>query len=134
MSELAHRSEYGSTEPDDRARDRGWTETALHGLIGGLVGALLAVVPLGTVLGGGVAGYLQGGTTRDGAVVGALAGLIAAVPQAVAAVVVLSADVALPGPAVPMGVLLGAVAVYLALYVVGAGAVGGVLGGRVQRD
>jgi len=137
-------------------------DTLLNALLGGAVTILATVVlgPASPVAGGGVAGYLQGGTSKDGAIVGAISGLIAFVPfllffllfavVGVAPFVGLAGSVpilASPelGEAVPFVAIGGGVFLLVALFFLfaffvgalsfaGLGALGGVLGVYVATE
>lgn len=112
---------------DDRAPN-----TLLNALVGAVVAIVLSVLPFSTVLGGAVAGYLEGGDYRAGAKVGAISGLVAFVPFVAIAGVVLAlvAGTAFPGPGVQVALWISVFLILLvaAIYTVGLGAVGGVLG------
>lgn len=112
--------------------------TLLNALIGGIVGVVLSFVPLSTVLGGGVAGYLEGGDSASGAKVGALAGLVAFIPLVfiLGIVLFLVPVVAVPGPRVQLALWVGVLLLVLvaALYTVGFGIIGGILGVYVKEE
>lgn len=133
MSDHARTSEYVERE-EERTGDGDDTGTLLNGTVGGVAGVLLSFLPFSAVLGGAIAGYLEAGRIRDGARVGTVAGAVAVVPYLVATWALLTLDVALPGPDVPTGVFLGVVAAFLAVYVLGASVVGGVLGSWLRRS
>jgi len=115
------------------------SSTTVNALIGGLAGIVLSFVPLSTVLGGIVAGYLEAGpggkgvhaSTNAGLTVGGIAGAIMLLPFLLFAYVGFSI-VALSGSA-SLGGLFLVVFVLVALYTVGAGMLGGVLG-IIVRD
>lgn len=133
MSEPTHADGYAELD-DDRSTPDGRGSAALrNGLVGGLAGVLLSFLPFSTVLGGAIAGYLEAGDDAAGVRVGGVAGAVAAVPYAVATWLALALEVDLPGPAVSTPVLLGGVAAFLAVYVLGASVVGGVLGSHLAQ-
>jgi len=118
--------------PDRRPRP------LVHGLIGGVVAVVLAVLPFSPALGGGVAGYLGGGTYADGAKAGAVAGVVAFVPIVLvaAAALVFVPVVAVPDPGFSIGLSLIALVflLFLALYTVGLGVLGGAVGAYVKAE
>ena len=120
------------------AADRRAPNTLLNALVGGMVSVVLSVLPFSTVLGGGVAGYLEGGDYRAGAKVGALAGLVAFVPFVAILGLVLAvfAGTAFPAPGVGAALWVSVVLILLlaAVYTVGLGIVGGVLGIYVREE
>lgn len=115
------------------------SSTWVNALIGGVAGIVLSFVPLSTVLGGIVAGYLEAGpggdgvhaSTNAGLTVGGIAGAIMLLPFLLFAYVAFSI-VALSGSA-GLGGLFLVLFVLVALYTVGAGMLGGVLG-IIVRD
>jgi hypothetical protein len=115
-------------------------DTGLNALIGGIVTVVTAAfVPFASVLGGAVAGYLQRGDRRGGAVVGALSGVIALVP--VGLILLLAggfllgiAPVAVPEAAGLFAAFVLLVFAAVAAYLVGFGALGGVLGVYVATE
>lgn len=128
-------SRFASEEPPEGERA---PNTLVNGLLGGIAGILLGFIPFSTVLGGGIAGYLEGGDSTTGAKVGALAGLIAFVPLVfiIGIVLVFVPVVSVPGPGVQVALwvsilLVGMVA---AIYTVGLGALGGVLGVYLKEN
>jgi putative exporter of polyketide antibiotics len=111
-------------------------DTLLNAAIGAVVSVVGApLLPVAAVFGGLVAGYLQGGDEGEGAKVGALSGVIATVP-----VVFILALALLFLPFVPIEVaavgvfLLGVLVFVSAAYLVGAGAVGGVIGAYLHGE
>lgn len=112
--------------------------TLLNGLLGGVVAVVLAFVPLSPALGGGLAGYLEGGDATAGATVGAIAGLVALVPFLFVVGIVLFFVPLVPVPGPRIHLALGVVVVFLtllsAVYFVGLGLVGGVLGVYVREE
>lgn len=117
--------------------DESTPSTALNALIGGVVtGATVPLIPFSPVFGGGVAGYLQGGSSGDGATVGVLSGIVATIPLALLALVaLLFVPVPTPDlPAPPSLALVGIVLAFIAAYVVGFSALGGVLGAYLKRE
>ena len=114
--------------------------TLLNALIGGVVGLVLSFIPFSTVLGGAVAGYLEGGDSTSGAKVGALAGLVAFVPfiLLIAGVLFFVPVITIPGsgPRAPLGFLVFVLLllVFVAVYIVGFSALGGVLGVYVKEN
>lgn len=107
--------------------------TLRNALIGALVPVFLFFLPFAAAIGGTIAGYLEAGDGRgevgDGLKVGALSGAIALLPF-----VVLLFGVAVLVPFVPLEVAgLGFLFAFIAflaaaVYLLGAGALGGVLG------
>lgn len=131
----------GSTgEPrDEPTDDRERTpNTLLNGLIGGIVAVVFGFVPFSTVLGGGVAGYLEGGSYDDGAKAGLIAGTIAFLPIAAAiAVLLLFVPVASgpgAGPQVAIWAVVLLVLLVSAVYAVGLGVLGGVVGVYLKEE
>ena len=112
--------------------------TLLNGLLGGVVAILLAFLPFSPALGGGVAGYLEGGDSATGAKVGAIAGLVAFVPFlfVVGIVLFFVPVVPVPGPRIHLaiGVFVVLLALLSAVYFVGLGLLGGVLGVYVKEE
>lgn len=123
-----------STPPpvDEQDPGRG-TSTPLNAVIGGVVGIVLSFVPLSPVLGGAVAGYLEGGDTDDGLKVGALAGLVTLVPIALVGFVLLFV-VGFGGTPAAFGILGLVGLFFVALYTVGLGALGSVIGVAVEDE
>jgi len=114
------------------------SSTWVNALIGGVGGIVFSFVPLSTVLGGVIAGYLEAGPGGDGAstsaglVVGGIAGGIMFVPFLLFAYVAF-AIVAASGSPTFGGIVL-FVFLTTALYTIGAGMVGGVLGVIVRDE
>ncbi|MFU8866628.1 DUF5518 domain-containing protein [Natronococcus sp.] len=123
-----------STPPpvDEQDPGRG-TSTALNAVIGGAVGIVLSFVPLSPVLGGAVAGYLEGGDTDDGLKVGALAGLVALLPIALIGFFLLFL-LGFGGTPAAFGILGLVGLFFVAIYTVGLGALGGVIGVSVEEE
>jgi hypothetical protein len=112
--------------------------TLLNGLIGGITGVLLSFIPFSTVLGGGVAGYLEGGDSASGAKVGAIAGLIAFIPFVVILGVVLVfvpvVSTSGAGVQVALWVSLLLIVLLAAVYTIGLGIIGGIVGVYVKEE
>jgi len=115
--------------------------TGLNALVGGGVAILTApIFPVSPIAGGAVAGYLQRGDLKDGAVVGAIAGLIALLPIVLVlgffgSLFVAGPIVGVPGGFAAVGVLFFiGVFGFLAVYLVGFGALGGVLGVYIATE
>ena len=111
------------------------SNTFVNALIGAVVSVVLAFIPLSPVLGGAVAGYLQGGDEREGARIGGLSGAIAAIPLVLLAALVLAvvsfvtiAPDGVGGGALILGAFFVLGLLFLVLYTVGLGALGGILG------
>lgn len=123
----------GGTEGGETA-----TNTLLNGVIGGAVAILLFFLPFSTVLGGAVAGYLEGGTSSAGAKAGAIAGAVSFVPAVLvglfASFFLVVVPVGEPGVQLGLGVLALVIVAALAIYTVGLGLIGGVLGAYVKRE
>ncbi|QLD88347.1 DUF5518 domain-containing protein [Natronomonas salina] len=107
--------------------------TLVNALIGAAVGIVLSFVPLSPVLGGGVAGYLEGGDSDDGLRVGAIAGVVMSLPLAFLGLVVSTFFFGVGAP-VGVGVLFLLALVFLALYTVGLGALGGLIGASLEDE
>lgn len=105
----------------------------MNALIGAAVGILLSFVPLSPVLGGGVAGYLEGGESDDGLRVGAVAGAVMAIPLAFIGLV-LSVFVLGAGAPVGVGAMFLLALLLIALYTVGLGALGGLVGASLAEE
>ncbi len=120
----------GTRPPDDDPN------TLMNAIVGAVVTVVTApALPFAAIAGGGVAGYLQGTDLGEGAKVGAISGAIATVPAFffawfVAAFLLLGADPVLALTSV-FAVLL---FVFVAGYLVGAGALGGALGAYLHRE
>ncbi|MFB6254976.1 MAG: DUF5518 domain-containing protein [Halobacteriaceae archaeon] len=105
-----------------------------------LIGAVISLVaspmlPFATIVGGMVAGYLQGTDLREGGLVGGLSGGIALIPLFF--FMWLFIGIALIGSVRSLFVfgLIGIFAVlFMALYFIGAGALGGVLGSYIKQE
>lgn len=112
--------------------------TLLNALLGAVVAVVLSALPFSPVLGGVVAGYLEGGDYRSGATVGAIAGLLAFVPFVAIAALVLAvfAGTAFPAAGVGAALWVSVILILLvaAVYTIGLGAVGGVLGIYVRQE
>lgn len=111
------------------------SDTLVNALVGAVVAVVLAFIPFSPALGGAVAGYLQRGDARDGARVGGIAGAIASIPLFLLAalVFVVASFITIAPAGVPRGAFVVAllfvlVLVFVAVYTVGLGALGGVLG------
>lgn len=124
--------------PDGPADTERAPNTLLNVLIGGIAGVLLSFVPLSTVLGGGVAGYLEDGDFAAGAKVGALAGVVAFVPFVliIGVVLVFVPVMPVPGPGIQLALWVSVLFVLFvgAVYTVGLGALGGVLGVYLKEE
>ena len=107
--------------------------TLVNALIGAAVGIVLSFVPLSPALGGGVAGYLEGGESDDGLRVGAIAGVVMALPLAFLGLVVSTFFFGVGAP-VGVGILFLLALVFLALYTVGLGALGGIVGASLEDE
>lgn len=135
----------GTTSIDSRVDSRDGSSdgdrspnTLLNGLVGGIAGVMLAFVPFSTVLGGAIAGYLEGGDSTSGAKVGALAGLVAFVPFVVIIAVGLVFVPVISGPGggvqFALWVMVLLIGLVAAIYTVGPGIVGGVLGVYLKEN
>lgn len=103
----------------------------VNALIGAVVSVVTAFLPFSPVVGGAVAGYLE----REGGVsVGALSGVIAATPLALVIFLLVAVLDFFPGVAAVGGLLVLVVVVLAALYTVGLGALGGLLGVYLARE
>lgn len=108
--------------------------TLMNALVGAAVTVVLAFLPFSAVLGGAVSGYLQGGEYGDGARVGALSGLVASVPLALLGLLLAGFFLIVPVSSGPRSLLalalvvLVSVGAFVGIYLVGAGALGGMLG------
>lgn len=109
-------------------------DTLINAIIGAVATVLLTILPFSPLLGGAVAGYLQRGEYSDGAKVGALAGAFAAIPLAFLIMIVATFFMIVPASGGQFGVgvffslIFLAVALFVMLYTVGFGALGGMLG------
>jgi hypothetical protein len=121
-----------STSPDPQRTTAG-TSTGINALLGGLVGIVLAFLPFSTILGGGVAGYLQGSDPKAGLRVGTLAGLVMLLPFVL---IMFFALFLLGFAGVPRAIgIVGVLAlVFVAVYTIGLGALGGYLGVYVKNE
>lgn len=115
------------------ARSDDSRSSLVNALIGGAVGVVLSFVPLSTVVGGGVAGYLEGGETEDGLRVGVLAGVIMALPLALFGLLA-SLFVFGVGAPISVGGLFLVALLFITVYTVGLGALGGVLGAYLEGE
>lgn len=127
VTEDSHASTTPVEEPGDSR------SALVNALIGAAVGIVLSFVPLSPALGGGVAGYLEGGESDDGLRVGAIAGVVMALPLAFLGLVVSTFFLGVGAP-VGLGVLFLLALVFLALYTVGLGALGGIVGASLEDD
>lgn len=125
------------TRPDEPAGTERASNTLLNALTGGVAGVVLSFIPFSTAVGGGVAGYLEGGGSASGAKVGAPSGLVAFVPFVVIIGVVLAfvPVITVPGPGVQFALWVSVLFVLplTAVYTVGLGLLGGVLGAYVKE-
>jgi len=122
-------------EQTERAPDAGSDGSApvRYGLVGGAVAVLLSVLPFSTAIGGAVAGYLTGEDRRAGTGAGLIAGLVAFVPYTIAgSLVVLSANVTVPGIALVPEVVVPVVIGWAIVYVLALSALGGLVGSYVN--
>jgi hypothetical protein len=116
------------------------SSTWVNALLGGIAGIVFSFVPFSTVLGGVLAGYLEAGpggespgaSTSDGLSVGGIAGAIMFVPFLLFAYIAF-AIVAASGSTTFGGIVL-FVFLTAALYTIGAGMLGGVLGVIVRDE
>lgn len=122
-------------EPDSTRGDAiGGENFYLHALLGGVVTVVTSMIPFSPLIGGGVAGYLHNGGTGRGMRVGGVSGAIASLPLAAMfffMFTIMSFGTLATGEfAGPIFVimLIGAVLLFAALYMVGLGALGGYLG------
>lgn len=127
-----------TSTPDEPVDTEHAPNTLLNALIGGIAGIVLSFIPFSTVLGGGIAGYLEGGDSAAGAKVGAIAGLVAFVPLVfiLGIVLVFVPVVSGPSPGVQLALWVSILVIVLlvALYTIGLGIVGGILGVYVKED
>ncbi|WP_121744465.1 DUF5518 domain-containing protein [Natronorubrum halophilum] len=117
---------YGTGSNDD-------SNTVFNALLGGLAGIVLSFLPGSTLLGGAVAGYLEGGDPADGLRVGALAGVVMLVPFVVFGFLASMFFLGVGSSGPMFGVLFLAVLV-VAVYAVGLGILGAVLGIYVRNE
>ncbi|MFC7081955.1 DUF5518 domain-containing protein [Halorussus caseinilyticus] len=120
---------------DERPRDDD-PNTLMNAVVGAVVTVVTApLLPFAAIAGGGVAGYLQKGDLGEGAKVGAISGAIATIPAflfawAVAGFLLLGGE--------PLLALSSIFAIFLfvvvAVYLVGAGALGGALGAYLRKE
>lgn len=136
---------WDSNRRDSRSR-RGALDSLLEGssttvnaLIGGAGGIVFSFIPFSTVLGGIVAGYLEAGpggsgraSTSAGLTVGGIAGAIMFVPFLLFAYVGF-AIVAASGSTTLGGIVL-VIFLFAALYTIGAGMIGGVIGVLIREE
>lgn len=106
----------------------------LHALLGGVITVVTSMIPFSPLIGGGAAGYLHNRGTGRGMRVGAVSGAIAALPLAaiflfmftiISFGTISAGEIA--GPLFVI-ILIGAVLLFAALYMVGLSALGGYLG------
>ena len=106
----------------------------LHALLGAVITVVTSMIPFSPLIGGGVAGYLHDSGTGRGMRVGAVSGAIASLPLAAIFLfmftimsfgTISTGEVA--GPLFVV-ILVGAVLLFAALYMVGLSALGGYLG------
>lgn len=113
----------------------GKDDTLLNALIGALVTVVLSFTGFSPVIGGGVAGYLQQNGTSDGLRVGAISGLVASVPMLLVFLLFLGAVPFLPFELAALSfVFLLFVGIFLVGYTVLLSAVGGYVGGYVEKE
>lgn len=128
-------SRGGDVGPPDEAEAT--PNAVLNAVIGGVVTAATTIFlgPFSPVVGGSVAGYLEGGETIDGLKVGAFSGLVALVPLLLFLPLLLFV-VPVVGPRGGIAFLFAMVfgLSILGAYVVGLGALGGVLGAYLKRE
>ena len=129
-------SDGSRTDPGtDAPEDDDSSGFLLNAVLGAVVTAIATpIVPFAPVVGGAISGYLDAGSTESGAKIGAVSGAIALVPLLV--VIPLLLFVLFLDPVFAVGVffILIVVAVFLAAYTVGLGALGGVLGVYIKRE
>lgn len=114
----------GTVRTDDRA-----SNAIMNALIGGAVTAITAfLIPLSPLVGGAIAGYLQGATEGNGIKFGALSGAIALVPLLVIVPLGLFFFVLRPIAAASVFFIATLAIGFLAVYTIGLGALGGLLG------
>lgn len=107
----------------------------MNALIGGVVTFITAFfVPFSPVLGGAIAGYLEGSDGDSGLKVGALSGAIALIPLLLIVPILLFFFLLDPFAGVLILVIAGFVVAFLAVYTIGLGALGGVLGVYLERE
>jgi hypothetical protein len=127
-----------SSNTDSATETERAPNTILNAFIGGIVGVVLSFIPFSTVLGGGVAGYLEGGDSASGAKVGALAGVIAFIPLVLilGAVLFFVPVITAPGASVQLALWVSLLLIVLlaALYTIGLGLIGGVVGVYVKEE
>lgn len=135
----ADRTSYGEDQTADTAgassidRGPGSSNTFINALLGAIVGMVLSLLPFSTVLGGAIAGYLEGGSNDDGFKVGALAGVIMFLPFLLL-LYALGAILVFGGAPGVFSAILVFIFVFAALYTIGAGMLGGVIGVYVRRE
>lgn len=114
----------GTVRTDDRA-----SNAIVDALIGGTVTAITAfLIPLSPLVGGAIAGYLEGATEDNGLKIGALSGAIALIPLVVIVPLALFLFVLKPIAAVGVFFVATLAVGFLAVYTIGLGALGGLLG------
>jgi hypothetical protein len=133
MATASDRSDHRSDIPE-------WS-SALNVVAGGAISIVTGPVPFSPVIGGTAAGFLDARQGRSGLRAGALSGLVALLPLALGFTLVasiLSFGVAAGGPdAFGVTFLFGGfflvVFLFSALYTVGLGALGGLVGADLAR-
>lgn len=111
------------------------SNTLLNALLGATVTVTTAfLVPLSPVLGGIVAGYLEGADAGSGLKVGALSGLLALIPLLIVVPLGLLLFVLEPIAAAGVLILVTIAIGFLAVYTVGFGMLGGLLGVYLYRE
>lgn len=115
-------------------------ETSLrNAAIGAVVPVFLFFLPFAAVIGGGIAGYLEAADGRteyaDGLKVGVLSGVIALVPFVLLLFAVGALVPFVPVEIAGLGILFAFVAfLAAAVYLLGAGALGGLVGVVIQGE
>lgn len=134
-------SDRGSTDNRRSGSDHHPTDAtrAPNTLLNALVGAAVTVitaffVPLSPLLGGAIAGYLEGADTGGGLKVGTLSGVIALIPLLVIVPFVLFVFVLEPIAAFSILLILTIGVAFLAVYTVGFGAIGGLVGAYLYEE
>ena len=122
-------------QPVEEPGPSGSSDTLMNALIGGVVTFITAFfVPFSPVLGGAIAGYLEGGDGDSGLKVGALSGAIALIPLLLIVPILLFFFLLDPFAGVVILVISGFVVAFLAVYTIGLGALGGVLGVYLEGE